>query len=141
MSDNIMSALRFINYSVENIVFKRNYDYQLSFDEIELEFAFTTSVSINEEKDKAITSIKCVVFNEDFSDNKKPFYLETAIRGYFECQGDLDMEKFQLNSVAILFPYLRAIITSFTAQAGIPPIIIPAINVQNLLSKETGERV
>ncbi|MCC7430596.1 protein-export chaperone SecB [bacterium] len=33
------------------------------------------------------------------------------------------------NAPAILLPFARAIITSFTAQANIPPIILPLLNL------------
>src|SRR5690625_4599788 len=37
------------------------------------------------------------------------------------------------NGTAILFPYLRAAISSITMAAGLPPMILPTVNVRHLL--------
>ena len=40
-----------------------------------------------------------------------------------------------LNAFAILFPYLRSVITDIT-KASLIPIVLPTINIQNLLEKK-----
>jgi len=39
---------------------------------------------------------------------------------------------FYLNSIAIVFPYLRAFISSLTLQANIKPLILPVLNLTGL---------
>lgn len=39
---------------------------------------------------------------------------------------------FYLNSIAIVFPYLRAFITNLTVQANIKPMILPVLNLTGL---------
>lgn len=39
---------------------------------------------------------------------------------------------FYRNSIAIIFPYLRAFISSLTIQANIPPLILPIMNLMDL---------
>lgn len=39
---------------------------------------------------------------------------------------------FYANSIAIVFPYLRAFISSLTLQANIPPLILPTMNLRSL---------
>ena len=41
-------------------------------------------------------------------------------------------EYFYNNSIAIVFPYLRAFITTLTSVAGIKPLILPTLNLTNL---------
>jgi len=44
----------------------------------------------------------------------------------------------QLNGTAILFPYLRAAVTSISATAGLnPPFVLPTVNVHKLLDTTT----
>ena len=57
-----------------------------------------------------------------------PFLMNLVIRGFFE----ISERKFLINAFAILFPYLRSVITDIT-KASLIPIILPTINVQNLL--------
>jgi len=40
----------------------------------------------------------------------------------------------EINSVAILFPYVRALISTITANANIPPVILPPINVAGMMA-------
>lgn len=67
------------------------------------------------------------VFNE-----RKDFMLDLVIKGGFKADDDMPQELFeklsQKNGPAILFPFARAIITSYTAQANIPAVILPTIN-------------
>lgn len=53
--------------------------------------------------------------------------------------GDIDDPAFSnylyLNAPAIIFPYVRAYITSLTGLSGIPPVIIPPINISGLKEK------
>lgn len=37
------------------------------------------------------------------------------------------------NTVAILFPYIRALVSNYTANANVPPLILPPINVSKIL--------
>ncbi len=39
---------------------------------------------------------------------------------------------FYRNSIAILFPYIRAFVSTVTLQANIPPIILPTMNLSSL---------
>jgi len=39
---------------------------------------------------------------------------------------------FYSNSIAILFPYVRAFVSTVTLQANIPPVILPTYNLSNL---------
>ena len=39
---------------------------------------------------------------------------------------------FYSNSIAILFPYIRAFVSTVTLQANIPPMIIPTMNLSSL---------
>lgn len=135
MSEEFVSTLRFNDYEVDQMVFIRNHEFNDSEDEeLELKFNISSEVLLSNDKAKAIVILTCRLFDEDFSGNSFPFFLELTMRGYFDCE-NVDFENFELNSMAILLPYLRSTITSFTAQAGISPVIIPPINVYNLFIK------
>jgi len=58
------------------------------------------------------------------------FHLE--MKGAFEANKEMPDELFKqmysINAPAILYPFARAMVTSFTAQANIPPVILPTAN-------------
>ncbi|MGR5962903.1 protein-export chaperone SecB [Bacillus paranthracis] len=69
-------------------------------------------------------------------------FLEISISGHFELgdtNGEMTMETFELNAVTILLPYLRDCITSFTAQAGISAVILPPVNVFQIMEEKNNE--
>lgn len=50
---------------------------------------------------------------------------------------------FYANSIAILFPYIRAFVSTITLQANVPPIVLPTLNLSDLkdILKANTERV
>ncbi len=133
MTRELESYLIFDGYTVSKMEFKRNYSFDDN-KEIELEFSFDGSVKISDDNRRALMELNCDILNDDFLEGKAPFYLQIGLLGKFELSVDDDkfnIEDFQLNGLAILLPYLRSIVTSFTSQAGIPPVILPPINVYN----------
>lgn len=135
MSNSIQSVLIFNGYSISNMKFERNYDYQ-SQQEMELNFDFEVHSHISDEKDEAVLQMTCNIFEEEYKTGDAPFYLELTLNAYFGVDGQVDIERFQVNGMAILLPYLRSIITSFTSQAGISPVILPTINVYSFFNNK-----
>ena len=63
-------------------------------------------------------------------------FTEISCKGTFKFE-DLDgfdaiPEFFYRNSIAILFPYVRAYLSLVTTQANVPGIILPTLNLSNL---------
>lgn len=69
------------------------------------------------------------------SDSSEGFKVEIESVGFFKFE---NIEKENLssflyyNAPAILFPYLRAYISSLTTLSGIKPIVLPTLNLSNL---------
>ena len=69
------------------------------------------------------------------SDMANPF-IEIRCKGDFKFQDAIDLnaipEFFYNNSIAILFPYVRAYLSVITTQANIKGIILPTLNLSSL---------
>ncbi len=66
-------------------------------------------------------------------ENPFPIDLKVEISGIFELEGGEMSEKMNfLNNqgVKMVYPYLRSLVSSITANSNIPPITLPIINVQ-----------
>lgn len=86
----------------------------------ELSFVFKANAEIkNKSEMKQIIFVKCIAFFE-FKEILK-----------FEDIPDY----FYPNSIAILFPYIRAFVSTLTLQANIPPIVLPTMNLLSLQEK------
>lgn len=71
------------------------------------------------------------------SDEEETAMLEIVVSGIFEFNAELKDEQKQIiitkNTMAILFPYLRAQVTLMTSQPDVEPVVLPAININSLL--------
>ncbi len=120
---------RFVKYLIKESVLSLK-DFVRA-DEISLNVELNATVNKKDEADNS--QLEIVV---DMKDKDDKFSLRLKIVGLFEA--DESVEQIQLNKFiamnapAILFPYVRAFISSLTAQAGIQPIIIPTINLYEM---------
>ncbi|KRG16284.1 hypothetical protein ACA30_00755 [Virgibacillus soli] len=135
MSENVVSELRFNDFAIDRMVFQKNHKFIADKEEIGLDFALSAEASISSEMDESIIVLNCKIYEDNFDEHNVPFYLDLSMRGYFNCSQDFNIEDFQFNGMAILLPYLRSVITSFTSQSGISPVILPPINVYKVFKR------
>lgn len=126
--ENAKSILSLENLYFNDIVFTRNKKEEHSNSEKQPQFGF--GKSILESNDRSFTiSLKIKVETNDYS-------LRMALVGVFEVDGGLNTNSyFEKNAIAIMFPYLRSQLTLITAQPGIKPVMLPPININELLKQ------
>ena len=76
---------------------------------------------------------------DDCVENNYPFSFYVRVSGFFEVTNLESKDEKMLieaNAIAILFPYVRSLISSFTVNANVSPLILPPINVLKLFQKE-----
>jgi preprotein translocase subunit SecB len=100
-----------------------NSEIQISFD--------PSGVFHNTEKRFDLT----IEFRARFENSTNDF-IRTSLIGSFSFE-DVDSfegvpDFFYRNSIAILFPYIRAFISSITVQANILPVVLPTLNLSTL---------
>lgn len=71
-------------------------------------------------------------FKVEVSDKEDPnnFGITVVMVGIFEIAEDLPKEKLHVESFRELFPFVRALVATVTTNAGMPPVIIPAIDIE-----------
>ncbi len=102
----------------------------------EVSLEIDSDIKIEESTEENMASI--VTLNLKFFKNsdfkRAPFNLELEIEGTFGWDENLDQSGDQLkillkeNSPAILYSYLRPIITGISINANLPPLVIPLMN-------------
>lgn len=60
--------------------------------------------------------------------HSEQFAIHAALSGVFQYDPEQPREETHVQTFEALFPYARALVTTITANAGIPPIILPAID-------------
>jgi len=144
--DKIKSILTFKDYVVKDITFRLNPHYKNYRESAPIKCQIKTNHHVHEENDDLImVAINVQLFEENFIENKEPFYLNLIIEGFFELKagdGNPDLvdpdsiEKIvKSNTVAILFPYVRNVVTQITMLANIAPVILPTINTFKLIEE------
>lgn len=104
----------------------------------------TDTLSINfstigcfDEQD-GVFELNFVTAVSDKDDSKEP-YIKVSCRAKYQFREKLRIsdipEYFYANSIAILFPYVRAYISLLTTQAGQKAVILPTFNLSSLASE------
>jgi preprotein translocase subunit SecB len=132
MSDDLKSVLSFEHYIVESVDFKVNLKFEKK-SKVDVTFDLKRNVEYDEKSRVGVVSVTTTLFDE-FQEKNYPFYMQIKVIGYFKIETSKHdpVDLLRVNAVAILFPYIRALVSTYTAGANIQPLILPAINVNNL---------
>lgn len=140
-STNTKSALKFLDYYVNHIEFYRNAEFRK--EPVDFDFHIKRDITyLEDEKNSVLVTLDTEIFRNP-EENNFPFSINISLTGLFEIEGVLDSQTKRLaevNAVAILFPYVRAIVSTYSANANVTPIILPPINVVNLLSMKEEQK-
>ncbi len=126
--EGIKSILEFKNYVVNEITYKKNNEFNK---DKAVSISLDVEPQIKIDNNDMIIDLVTTIF-ENSKQNNYPFEMKVSITGYFSTSGE-SPEKFQANAIAILYPYIRAIVSTYTASANISPLILPAININAML--------
>lgn len=123
------AKLNFVDYEIEEISYKVNTLTEV--DEEALNPELICNV-LHSEKDSSKFIIKLGLKFGDFELSKTNTYLKCVVTGVFIQENDSEID-LTPNAVAILFPYLRSIISDVTSKGSKSPIILPPINIHEFL--------
>lgn len=126
---NNKCILNLLNYKVEQIYFELNNDFKMTDDEtISVEPKLARKIE-KIDKDKCKVSLGFMIHQT--AEKTTPFNIEAWVSGEFKVEDweNKNNKMVNVNTVAILFPFLRALIATITSNASVPPYILPAFNV------------
>ena len=131
------SVLQFNGYIVNEINFKLNELFQKNVESLETEIQIKPIINTkgNEMQIKLITEVF-----KNAEEKNYPFEINVTITGFFVSE-DENPEKYKANAIAILYPYIRSIISTYTANANINAFILPTINVNKLIEEQNEKDV
>ena len=107
----------------------------------EIKPQFSRTVRRVQENDK-LWFLTLEVKVESTDDSPKPFNLKARLVGVFEAediQDELDSRDLVINMTEIVYPYLRAAVSSLTANAFINPMMLPVIPAGTMFPEDRGE--
>lgn len=129
--ENIKSSMKFINYVVHSVEFTNNPDFEG--EDTSLDFEPTVDFEIQDNNLLVFLSIH--VF-KDAEKHNYPFEMKVSVVGHFKVSNKENVEKYKPNAVAVLFPYIRSLISTYTAAANVNPLILPTVNINRMLANK-----
>jgi len=133
------ASFSLIKYAFEKVLI----DYSLKTD-AEISIHFEPTGIFRQAEEKSIYELT-FVFTSTEKTSEKPF-IQIECKAVFAFAGKISFEEipsyFYANSIAILFPYVRAFISTVTLQANYSPFVLPTMNLSSLeepLKKNTIE--
>jgi len=122
-------------YRVEEMQFRNVLD---SGAQIKLENKYSFNVKYDKDN-KCIGLFSVEVYDRN---NKDEFFAKTKITAFYSFSEGLDKDAIHRAAFKEVFPYAKAIITTVTANGGVPPIILPAIDIdsQSIYRFDIGEK-
>ena len=128
------SDFKFLGYRVSQ--FSMNIDDSVTFSDDILSQEINIETNFSDEDRRFVE----LVLNIAITSETGKIQLHLQLKGAFKANDKMSDKVFDTlarqNAPAILFPYARAIISNYTVQANLPPIILPVINFVNDTGKE-----
>ena len=113
---------------------KRIYFKELNFSRKDVE---KSNIDVEVEKNQSTDNEYEITLNLSIANSEEKYTVNVSIVGVFEFSENADevtkniiIEK---NTISILFPYVRSQVTLLTSQPDIKPMIIPPLNINNLI--------
>ena len=130
MEENI-AQFRFVNYQVVESEFR--FDSKRKSNK-KLNVTFERSVVVDDADSRMRLELVNTIEDED-----KSLFLRVRMHGFFEFDPQIsdDMKGMfiRINAPAILFPYVRAYVSTLTSLSGIEPVILPTLNLSDRNAK------
>lgn len=131
MDKQVKSSLNFNDYMVKKVNFKVNEKFKNSEESIKIDFDISHETKV---EDKIMTILLDVEIFPNMEEKDYPFSIDIELIGLFSLNGDVsELEKFEMNGLAILYPYVRSLVSTYTANSNVPTLILPPINIVNYL--------
>lgn len=130
-----MASVTLNAYRVEEMQFKNILETGI---QIKLENKYSFNVKYDKEN-KCVGVFSVEVYDKDNADK---FYAKTRIAAFYTYTAGMDKDTIHREAFKGVFPYAKSIITTISANGGVPPIILPAVDIdsQNIYRFDFGNK-
>lgn len=119
-----MNTVTFKGYRATDVEFVNHHD-----NGTRIEFENTYSYNVKYAPDNVCIGEFTVQVKDKAAPDK--FRIKAVILGSFTYDPSVKKEKIHIESFKELFPYARAMISSLTVNAGLPPVILPSFDIES----------
>ncbi|PGM61417.1 hypothetical protein CN947_13460 [Bacillus cereus] len=137
-----MAGIIFENYIVKEAFFKKNTNFNHK-ESVNLSTDFQCHISIQD----VYATVQLTCSLGDIVDEASPFAIKVVLEGRFEfneieSEGLTFEDYLSNNAIAILFPYVRALIADLLSRSNeFPALNLPVINVAKMLQEKDSIKI
>ncbi|WP_353421613.1 protein-export chaperone SecB [Staphylococcus delphini] len=135
-----MASIGFKNYNFRNFSYRVNENLEIeNIDRFEVESDLSAKIAF--EDNQAYIIMDCQIGNDDIS---CPFIINVELTGVFDIEFEKDDEQdieqlkelLSQNAIAILYPYIRSLVSDITSKANsFDTFIIPVANIAKVMKE------
>lgn len=125
--DKTQSVLQFVGYDVQKISVER-FETEEQDDNEQLTVSNKLERVVREKNENQFMLVMTTTIKGEDKKGNTIFDIRAKVRGFFYCE-DGDYKSWIDNATAILYPYIRCLITTVTSNSGMAPLILPTVNV------------
>lgn len=126
------SSLKLEKYNVNEVHFIKNDKFHPEETKISLDLQIKKNIKV--EKQKMEVTLDTKIFSNS-SENNYPFEMYVSVTGNFYVEGD-NPKVLEKNAIAILYPFIRSIVSTYTANSNTITLVLPVINVNKLIEDQ-----
>lgn len=134
MSENNVPVFNFLGYRVTNIIYDCAPGFEFPEETMQYSFNFSKALMLLSEHDIQENLCVNIFYSEEGEFDTAQYKLSVELAGRFVCNEPWQ-KKWEANVLAILFPYLRSIVSTLTSLSGREPIVLPTVNVASLFEE------
>lgn len=128
------SILKFKKYVVNKVVFESNNEFNKEKEQNAGGLNITKNTVFDENNKSMTINLKVNVFNKP-KENNYPFEIMIDVTGYFSVE-EGTAEKLEKNAISIMYPYIRALVSTYTINSTDIALVLPPININKLLEEQ-----
>lgn len=128
------SVLKFEKYIINEVNFKGNKDFKQTEERTPVDLKIKRNTQIDDKDKKMEINLKVDIF-DNAKENNYPFEIKVDLTGYFYIE-EGEPKSLEKNAIAILYPYIRSLISTYTVNSSDFPLMLPAINVNKLIEDQ-----
>ncbi|WP_304086248.1 protein-export chaperone SecB [Peptostreptococcus stomatis] len=130
------SILEFRDYKVKGVIFKINENYEGN--SVDLDFRMRSRYRfLNDNMNEFLTELNVEIFS-NAEEKNYPFTMNLVVEGFFKVNSNNENiinDMVTKNSISILFPYVRSLVSTYTSNSNVNTLILPPINVLKLVEE------